>query len=137
MGNPQEKKTNWFWTPWNWGTTRYETKYRDKTVTEWVSDYKEYVNMTEVVNKYFEPIQIQLGEAKESAMEHVASETKRIKKMLGEQLKAINNALEKKLNELQGTINDANVTAQELETKKKNLEWMNGIITRINKLINF
>jgi len=133
----QEKKTNWFWTPWNWGTTRYETKYRDKTVTEWVSDYKEYVNMTEVVNKYFEPIQIQLGEAKESAMEHVASETKRIKKMLGEQLKAINNALEKKLNELQGTINDANVTAQELETKKKNLEWMNGIITRINKLINF
>lgn len=133
----QEKKTNWFWTPWNWGTERYETKYRDKTVKEWVSDYKEYVNMTEVVNKYFEPIQIQLGEAKESAMKHVASETNRIKKMLGKQLKAINEALEKKLNELQGTINDANVTAQELETKKKNLEWMNGIIARINKLINF
>jgi hypothetical protein len=133
----QEKKTNWFWTPWNWGTTRYETKYRDKTVKEWVSDYKEYVNMTEVVNKYFEPIQIQLGDAKKSAMEHVASETARIKKMLNKQLGEINNALEKKLDELQNTINDANVTTKELETKQNNLKWMNNIIDRINKLINF
>lgn len=133
----QEKKTNWFWEPWNWGTTRYETKYRDKTVKEWVSDYKEYVNMTEVVNKYFEPIQIQLTDAKESAMKHVASETARIKKMLNIQLGKINDALAKKLDELQNTINDANVTTKELETKQNNLKWMNSIIERINKLINF
>lgn len=133
----QEKKTNWFFAPWTWGTERYETKYRDKTVKEWVSDYKEYVNMTEVVNKYFEPIQIQLADAKKSAMKHVASETARIKKMLKQQLGEINNALEQKLTELQSTINDANVTTKELETKKNNLEWMNSIIGRINKLINF
>ena len=133
----QEKKTNWFFAPWTWGTERYETKYRDKTVKEWVSDYKEYVNMTEVVNKYFEPIQIQLADAKKSAMKHVASETARIKKMLKQQLGEINNALEQKLTELQSTINDANVTTKELETKKNNLKWMNSIIGRINKLINF
>lgn len=131
----QEKKTNWFWEPWNWGTERYKTKYR--TVEKWVSDYRDYVNMKEVVNKYFEPIQIELGKAKESAMEHVASETERIKKMLGKQLRDINKALENKLDELQRTINDANLTAKELEIKKQNLNWMNGIISRINKLINY
>ena len=131
----QEKKTNWFWTPWNWGSERYETKYR--TVEKWVSDYKDYVNMTEVVNKYFEPIQIQLGKAKTSAMSHVAAETIRIKKMLSKQLKDINNALEKKLDELQKAINAANLTSKELEVKKQNLIWMNNIIERINKLINF
>ena len=125
------------WWPGDWFRTKKVTKYRDKTIQEWVAVYVDYVNMTEVVNKYFEPIQIQLGEAKDAAMEHVASETARIKKALNKQLIEINKALENKLSELQSTINDVNVTTKDLETKKKNLEWMNSIIERINKLINF
>lgn len=125
------------WRPRDWFRTKKVTKYRDKTIQEWVAVYVDYVNMTEVVNKYFEPIQIQLKEAKEVTMEHIASETTRIKNALKTQLKEINRALDKKLTELQSTINDANITAKELEAKRKNLEWMNGIISRTNKLINF
>ncbi|MCD8297333.1 MAG: dynamin family protein [Prevotella sp.] len=135
----QHKLTNWFWRPSTWGTKRYETRYRDVIKTKTVIDYDsiEYVNMKDVVVTYFEPIQIQLVKAKDSAMDHVAAETKRIKGVLNEQLKQINETLDKKLEELQQTINAADTTEKELETKKKNLEWMNGIIARINKLINF
>lgn len=143
-GSKQDKKvreayTDTVWDPdWlHWFRTKKVTKYREKTIQVWVSKYVDYVNMTEVVNKYFEPIQIQLVEAKEAAMEHVSSETTRIKEALNKQLKEINKVLENKLDELQNTINDANVTAKELEIKKRNLEWMNGIIGRIYKLINF
>ena len=131
----QEKKTNWFWTPWHWGSERYETKYR--TVEKWVSDYKEFVNMTEVVSKYFQPVQSQLVKAESSSIEHITNETSRIKKALNKQLAQINEVLSQKLDELNQAVQDVNLTAQELETKKKNLEWMNGIIERINKLTNF
>ena len=123
------------WNPMYWILGKYKT--REKTVNEKVSKYVDYVNMTKVVDSYFEPIQIQLGNSIETALEHVASETTRIKNNLGVQLRSINAALDSKLTELQNTINDANITEKELETKKKNLDWMNSIIDRINKLINF
>ena len=131
--------TNWFFRPSTWGTERYETRYRDVLRSKTVNDYEwiDYVNMKEVVDTYFEPIQIQLVEAKSSAMKHVAEETLRIKTALNKQLKQINLTLDTKLNELQNTINVANTTKNELETKKNNLKWMNSIIARINKLINF
>lgn len=125
------------WRPKDWLRTKEVVKYRDKTIREWVAVYVDYVNMTEVVNKYFEPMQILLTDAMDASMEHVTTETNRIKEALSIQLKEINKALEKKLTELQNAINDANETAQELEIKKNNLKWMNGIISRINKLINF
>lgn len=131
----QVKKTNWFWTPWNWGTERYETKYRP--VEKWVSDYRDFVNMSKVVSEYVVPIQALLVDAKTSAMKHIETETTRIKKMLSKQLTEINDALETKLSELEHTINDVNVTSKKLEEKKQNLDWMNGIISRINKLINY
>ena len=123
------------WNPMYWILGKYKTK--EKVVNEKVSKYVDYINMTKVVDSYFEPIQIQLGNSIKTALEHVASETTRIKDNLGVQLRAINAALDNKLTELQNTINDANITEKELETKKKNLDWMNSIIDRINKLINF
>lgn len=111
--------------------------YEKKEVTEHVAKWVKYVNMSAVVNCYFEPMQIQLRTIKETASKHVQSETSRIKKKLHEQLKDINNVLERKLNELTETINNVNTTEQELEVKKNNLLWMNGIIERVDKLINF
>ena len=123
--------------PARWLGDRFVTKYRDKTIDEWVSNYVDYVDMSVVVNKYFEPMQIQLKTINDIAIEHVREETMRIKTFLHKQLKEINEALERKLGELNDIVNNVNVTARELETKKKELEWMNGIIDRINKLINY
>lgn len=114
-----------------------EYKYETKTVTKHIPKWVDYVDMSTVVNKYFEPMQMQLKTIKKIALNHVQAETNHIKEKLHEQLQEINNALERKLNELNDTINNVNITAQEMAEKKRNLDWMNGIIERINKLINF
>ena len=133
----QEKKINWFWKPSQWGSVRYETKYRDKIVREWVTKYVEYVNMSEVVSSYFEPIQLQLDEAKIESLKHVKNETSRIKLSLNQILLDINLVLEQKLNELQISINEANTTAEAIIEQQENLKWMQSIIDRVNKLIKF
>lgn len=132
-------KTNWFWKPSTWYTYRTETRYRVETKAVKVTDYtwEDYVNMSEVVNIFFEPIQLEIQDAKRFALKHVTSESKRIKNSLKKQLKRINGVLEEKLKELHEKINDANTTAEEIETQKRNLEWMKSIIKRINKLINY
>lgn len=132
-----EKKTNWFWTPWNWRSKRYETKYRDKQVEEWVSKYVDYVDMSKVVSQYFQPLQAELIRAKEEAIEHSQKETKRIKEVLKDLLLEINAILEYKLNELQNSINDVNQTEEEIKRQKQNLKWMEDIIERVNQLINY
>ena len=130
------KDSKW-WNPFTWGDYHYETRYRDKTIQKWVSKYVDYVNMSEVVNEYFEPLQVTLTDAQSAALEHVISETDRIKKNLKNQLQEINRVLAVKLTELEESINDVNETEKEIKAKQENLKWMNGIIDRVNKLIKF
>lgn len=133
----KEKKTNWFWTPWNWGTDRYETKWYDKKVTEWEANYVEYVNMSNVVSDYFEPIQDQLEKARVAAEEHAKKESARIKEQLKDFLVKIDRNLQCKLNELKHSTEISQQTKAEIAKQESNLEWMKGIIERVNGLINF
>lgn len=131
------KKTNWFWTPWNWGTKRYDTVYYDRQYEEWVAKNVEYINMVSVVEEYFSPIQIQLNDAKKAAEEHATTESKRIKQVLKDVLVKIDSILSRKLAELQKATNDSSATKDEIERQQTELKWMVGIIEKVNKLINF
>jgi len=133
----KEKKINWFWTPWNWGTDRYETKWYDKKVTEWEANYVEYVNMSNVVSDYFEPIQDQLEKARVAAEEHAKKESARIKEQLKDFLVKIDRNLQCKLNELKHSTEISQQTKAEIAKQESDLEWMKGIIERVNGLINF
>lgn len=133
----KEKKTNWFWEPWNWGTDRYETKWYDKKVTEWEANYVEYVNMSNVVCDYFEPIQDQLEEARIAAEKHAKKESVRIKEQLKGFLVKIDQNLQSKLNELKQSTETSLQTKAEIAKQESDLEWMKGIIERVNGLINF
>lgn len=133
----KEKKTNWFWEPWNWGTDRYETNWYDKKVTEWEANYVEYVNMSNVVCDYFEPIQDQLEEARIAAEKHAKKESVRIKEQLKGFLVKIDQNLQSKLNELKQSTETSLQTKAEIAKQESDLEWMKGIIERVNGLINF
>ena len=93
--------------------------------------------MREVMHKYLEPIQEFLIEIKKLVREHIESETENIKNKLHRQLTKVNTVLKSKLDKLSTMINEANATDLELENKRKQLEWMNSIINRVNELINF
>lgn len=131
------KKTNWFWTPWNWGSERYDTEYYDRQYQEWVAKNVEYVNMSAVATQYLQPIQVQLVEAKKSAEAHAHKEGLRIKDVLKKALGQIDGILDAKLTELQKSTDAAAQTEQEIKRQHEELKWMEGIIAKVNNLINF
>lgn len=133
----KEKKTNWFWEPWNWGTERYETKWYNKTVTEWEANWVEYVNMKTVAYEYLKPLQQQLVNAQEAAEEHAEKESVRIKEQLKDFLVKIDHSLQNKLKELKQSIGLSHQTTVEIAKQKSDLKWMEEIIQRVNGLINF
>lgn len=133
----EEKKTNWFWEPWNWGTDRYETKWYNKTVTEWEANWVEYVNMKTVAYEYLKPLQQQLVNAQEAAEEHAEKESVRIKEQLKDFLVKIDHSLQNKLKELKQSIGLSHQTKLEIAKQESDLKWMEEIIQRVNGLVNF
>lgn len=131
------KKKNWFWTPWNWGSERYDTEYYKRQYQEWEAKFVEYVDMSSVATQYLQPIQVQLVEAQKAAETHAQKEGKRIKDVLKNVLGQIDGILSAKLTELQQITNAAIQTEQEIKRQQEELKWMEGIIARVNKLINF
>lgn len=125
------------WNPKRWFGFKLQKCSRQTTIKEWIPKNVEYVNMREVMHKYLEPIQEFLNKINELVREHIKNETKNIKNKLHRQLTKVNTVLKSKLDKLSTMINEANATDLELENKRKQLEWMNSIINRVNELINF
>lgn len=93
--------------------------------------------MSNVVCDYFEPIQDQLEEARIVAKKHAKKESVRIKEQLKNFLVKIDQNLQSKLNELKQSTETSLQTKAEIAKQESNLEWMKGIIERVNGLINF
>lgn len=93
--------------------------------------------MSNVVCDYFEPIQDQLEEARIAAEKHAKKESVRIKEQLKDFLVKIDQNLQSKLNELKQSTETSLQTKAEIAKQESDLEWMKGIIERVNGLINF
>lgn len=132
-----KKKINWFFTPWHWGSERYETEYYQERVDTWISKEVEYVNMAQVSDRYFVPLQSDLVEAEKRVPSHIQKETARLKQTLKRQILQIDKALQDKLSALKDSTAKANRTAKEIQQQQENLRWMQSIIQRVDKLINY
>lgn len=130
-----EKKTNWFWNPSTWFTERYEEKTEYYTVHVPVN--VDYVNMKNVVEEFFVPMQVDLISLEKDVPEHLSLEAKKLKENLKNELKKVDNLLNKKLQEVKERMDASNQTAAQIAEQEKQLEWMRSIITRVNKLINY
>ena len=115
----------------------YERIETEVLKSKWKSKYVEYVNMHEVVSEYYSSLYADLNSAREDIPSHIAKETKRLKKLLEEQIKKVDQLLARKLKELQESIDNKDKTQAEITKQESDLEWMNGIINRVNNLINF
>lgn len=93
--------------------------------------------MSAVVTEYFHPIQHQLEHAKKAVAEHAKKEGVRIKEQMKAFLVKIDQNLQNKLNELKQSMEKSQQTKAEIEKQESDLEWMKGIIERVNGLINF
>ena len=111
----------------------WETEYYNRKV----SKYVDYVNMTEVADDYIQPFLTHLQRVHKGAVEHVVSETERLKQHLKGELGKIDKVLNDKLDALTRTESDSKAKAAEIAQKENNLRWLEGIQKRVNDIIEF
>lgn len=123
--------------PIRWFGGKYKTETYTTQEKEWVSDFKEYVNMSKVVDSYFVPLQLNLQDVESSVPKHIESEIQRLKEKMKEQMSKLDNILVEKLNVLKEKTESSEKTESEIRKQESDLNWMNGIVEKVNKLINY
>lgn len=111
--------------------------YEDEKYEEWVAKYVDYVNMNEVASEYLQPIENDLIKIQNKAIEHVKSETQRLKEHLKIELVSINKILDAKVNNLLIVEADKEAKAEEIAQKENDLKFLENIQQRVNDIINF
>lgn len=111
--------------------------YVTESYREWVPDYVDYVDMREVTHRYLEPFQRSLKETQKKALEHIDSETKRLKNHLKKELVKIDEALDVKLEALTMTENNSKLTVSAIKRNEERLRWLKSITQRVKNIIEF
>jgi hypothetical protein len=125
---PSKKK--WY-NPFSWFNEG--AHWEGKTIEKYV----DYFDMNEVASDYIVPFQKSLDNTKRDAINHVKSETQRLKEYLKSELAKIDKVLNQKLDALSKTEADNKAKAEEIAVKEKNLKWLESIQSQVNNIINF
>lgn len=129
-----ESKRRWY-NPFSWfGEGDH---YENRSYQARVEKYVDYVDMNEVASDYIVPFQKSLDGTKKDAINHVTSETQRLKEYLKGELSKIDKVLNQKLDALSKTQADSKAKADEIAQKEKNLKWLESIQYQVNSIINF
>lgn len=129
-----ESKRRWY-NPFSWFSEG--DHYEDRSYQARVEKYVDYVDMNEVASDYIVPFQKSLDGTKKDAINHVTSETQRLKEYLKGELSKIDKVLNQKLDALSKTQADSKAKADEIAQKEKNLKWLESIQNQVNSIINF
>ena len=104
---------------------------------KWIEKYVDKVDMNQVASDYIIPFRESLAGTKQAALEHIKSETERLKEHLKLELVKIDNILNEKLDMLSKTEADNKAKADEIKQKERNLKWLESIQDRVNSIIKF
>lgn len=111
--------------------------YENRPYQARIKKYVDYVDMYEVASDFITPFLISLDETKKQAIDHVRSETIRLKNHLKGELAKIDTILNEKLDVLTKTEADNEEKAAEIAKKEKNLKWLENIQKQVNDIIEF
>lgn len=113
--------------PWTW--------FREKGHYKEIYEDKEYVDGTELAQKFFAPIQELLYENSESAVEYAKKQTALIKKEFAKKFDELDAVLQSKLKELEICAKDnENIEARIKETQER-LDWLEKIQNKVNGIL--
>ena len=129
-----ESKRRWY-NPFSWFSEG--DHFENRSYQARVEKYVDYVDMNEVASDYIVPFQKSLDGTKKDAINHVTSETQRLKEYLKEELAKIDKLLNQKLDALSKTEADSKAKAEEIAVKEKNLKWLESIQNQVNNIIHF
>lgn len=110
--------------------------WKPKYIIEDVYEDKEYVDGSELAQKFFAPIQNQLFNNSDNAVKYAKDQTVNIKASFGKKFVELDNILNKKLLELEGCATDGENVQKIIEETKKRLKWLENIQLRIQEILN-
>lgn len=129
-----KSKRRWY-NPFSWFSEG--DHFENRSYQARVEKYVDYVDMNVVASDYIVPFQKSLDGTKKDAINHVTSETQRLKEYLKEELAKIDKLLNQKLDALSKTEADSKAKAEEIAVKEKNLKWLESIQNQVNNIIHF
>ena len=122
-----ENTSKKWYKPWTW--------FQEKGHYKDIYEDKEYVDGTELAQKFFAPIQELLYENSSSAVEYAKEQTRAIKKAFATKFDELDAVLKRKLSELETCAKDnANIEARIKETQER-LAWLERIQEKVNSIL--
>lgn len=122
-----ENEDRKWYKPWTW--------FQEKGHYKEIYEDKEYVDGTELAQKFFAPIQELLYENSESAVEYAKKQTALIKKEFAKKFDELDAVLQSKLKELEICAKDnENIEAKIKETQER-LDWLEKIQNKVNGIL--
>lgn len=128
VGEEWVENTNKKWyKPWTW--------FQEKGHYSPLYENREYVDGTELAQKFFAPIQEQLYENSANAVEYAKEQTRMIKKAFSKKFDELDIVLANKLKELEKCANDNDNVESKIKEMQERLEWIEEIQNEVNSIL--
>lgn len=123
------ENTNKKWyKPWTW--------LQEKGHWKDIYEDKEYVNGTKLAQRFFAPIQEQLYENSNNAVEYAKAQAKKIKQDFSKKFAELDTVLEKKLQELEDCANNNKNIERRIHESQEKLKWLEEIQIKTKAILD-
>ncbi|MHC0037733.1 dynamin family protein [Pseudoneobacillus sp. C159] len=123
-----ENSSKAWYKPWTW--FQESGHYKD------VYENKEYVDSSELTQKFFGPIQKQLFNNQDNAVKYAKSQTAQIKENFGKKFDELDKVLAKKLEELAAYATDSQNVEKMIQETNSRLAWLENIQARTKSILD-
>lgn len=123
------ENTNKKWyKPWTW--------FQEKGHWKNIYEDKEYVDATKLAQRFFAPIQEQLFENSNDAIEYAKAQTRKIKQEFSKKFTELDAVLKKKLQELEDCANDNKNVERRIHESQAKLKWLEEIQAKTKAILD-
>lgn len=123
-----ENTSKKWYKPWTW--------FQEKGHWKDVYEDKEYVDGTKLAQRFFAPIQEQLYENSNNAIEYAKAQTKKIKQDFSKKFAELDTVLKKKLQELEDCANDNKNVERRIRESQAKLKWLEEIQNKTKAILD-
>lgn len=123
-----ENTSKKWYKPWTW--------FQEKGHWKDVYEDKEYVDRTKLAQRFFAPIQEQLYENSNNAIEYAKAQTKKIKQDFSKKFAELDTVLKKKLQELEDCANDNKNVERRIRESQAKLKWLEEIQIKTKAILD-
>lgn len=123
-----ENKSKKWYKPWTWFDD--DGYYKD------VYENREYVDGTELAQRFFAPIQEQIYENKAAAVDYAQEQTYKIKSAFTKKFDELDVILKEKLEELKACTDKSKNIEDQIKESENRLKWLQHIQAQVNAILD-